>query len=61
MTCQEARQLLHAYLDDELDLSTALQLEAHLTDCPACRNELDAARAGGATEMQPSIGFKGTL
>jgi hypothetical protein len=37
MTCDEVRQLLHAYIDDELDIATALQIEKHLPDCPKCR------------------------
>jgi anti-sigma factor RsiW len=30
MTCDEAHKLLHAYIDDELDVATALQIETHL-------------------------------
>jgi anti-sigma factor RsiW len=45
MTCDEVRQLLHAYADDELDLSTALQIEKHLPTCADCRRELEAAKA----------------
>lgn len=55
MTCDQAHQLLHAYLDDELDLATALQIEAHLPDCPRCRRELEAARAVGRAVAQPAI------
>jgi anti-sigma factor RsiW len=55
MTCEQAHQLLHAYLDDELDLATALQIETHLPDCPKCRKELEAARAAGRAVAQPAI------
>jgi mycothiol system anti-sigma-R factor len=44
MNCDQVHQLLHAYLDDELDLATALQIEAHLPGCLNCRNELEASR-----------------
>jgi mycothiol system anti-sigma-R factor len=44
MNCDQVRQLLHAYLDDELDLATALQVEAHLPGCSNCRNKLEASR-----------------
>jgi anti-sigma factor RsiW len=54
MTCDQAHQLLHAYIDDELDIPTALQIEAHLPDCPKCRAELDAARAAGRAVAQPA-------
>ena len=43
MTCEEARPLIDAYLDRELDLSTALGMERHLETCPVCS---DAYRKG---------------
>jgi anti-sigma factor RsiW len=55
MTCQEVRQLLHAYLDDELDLATALQVEEHLPDCPSCLKESAAARAAGRAVAQAAV------
>jgi anti-sigma factor RsiW len=55
MTCNEARQLLHAYIDDELDIATALQIEAHLPDCPTCGKELEAARVAGRAVAQPAV------
>jgi len=55
MTCDEARQLLHAYSDDELDLAMALQIEAHLPNCPKCQKELEAARAAGRAVAQPAV------
>src|SRR5260370_41372948 len=36
MSCEEARDLLHWYLDNELDLGAALGFERHLRDCAAC-------------------------
>ena len=44
MTCEEAQPLLHAYIDDELDIATALRIEEHVSGCPKCRNELEAAQ-----------------
>jgi anti-sigma factor (TIGR02949 family) len=55
MTCDQVRQFLHAYIDDELDIATALQVEAHLAGCPACRRELDAARAVGRAATQAAV------
>jgi anti-sigma factor RsiW len=55
MTCDEAHQLLHAYIDDELDIATALQIEAHLPDCPKCQKELEAAHAAGRAVAQPAV------
>ncbi len=36
MNCQETQNLIHAYLDGELDLVKSLEIEQHLEDCPAC-------------------------
>ncbi len=36
MDCQDTRQLLHAYLDRELDLVRSLEMEAHLAACSGC-------------------------
>jgi anti-sigma factor (TIGR02949 family) len=36
MRCQEARDLLHGYLDGELDLPGAMEIERHFEDCPEC-------------------------
>jgi anti-sigma factor RsiW len=36
VTCEEARPLVHAYLDGELDLVRSLEIEAHLSSCAAC-------------------------
>jgi anti-sigma factor RsiW len=34
--------LMHAFLDDELDVATGVELERHLAECPACAREYDA-------------------
>jgi anti-sigma factor RsiW len=36
MTCEDARLLLHAYLDDELDAAQSASMERHLAGCAAC-------------------------
>lgn len=38
--CDVARDLLHPYLDGELDRATVDELEMHLDSCAACRDEL---------------------
>lgn len=40
MTCAEARPLIDAYVDRELDLSAALAMERHLESCPLCAGEI---------------------
>jgi anti-sigma factor RsiW len=36
MTCREAGPLLHARLDNELDMAGSASIDAHLADCRAC-------------------------
>jgi anti-sigma factor RsiW len=53
MSCQAARQLIDAYILDELDELRTGELAAHVATCPACSAEL-----GGSTRL---IGLLGTL
>jgi anti-sigma factor RsiW len=55
MNCDEVRQFLHAYVDDELDITAALQIEKHLPGCPTCRKELEAAQVIGRALSQPAM------
>jgi anti-sigma factor RsiW len=36
VSCEEAQDLLHGYLDGELDLVRSLEIEHHLQDCRSC-------------------------
>jgi anti-sigma factor RsiW len=67
MICAQARPLLGAHLDNELDVRSSLELEAHLRDCVACRAELadlrtlqESARAN-LTRFAPSPAFEARL
>lgn len=42
---EHPRGALHAHLDGELSLEGSLEVEHHLSDCAACRRELDGYRA----------------
>ncbi len=54
MTCPDVQALLHGYLDGELDLVSALRLERHLQDCPACGEAYQRLRAlQGALRSAP--------
>ena len=44
MNCREAEPLLNAYLDGELDLARALEVEAHTFECARCATALNGAR-----------------
>jgi anti-sigma factor RsiW len=39
MDCVRASEFLHGYLDDELDVAHAGEMEAHLAACASCRRE----------------------
>ncbi len=43
MDCNEARRLLDAYVDGEMELTRQLDLEAHLAGCTACKKAAEAA------------------
>jgi anti-sigma factor RsiW len=45
VTCEDARTLVHAYADGELDLARSLEIEAHLSGCVACAREQASLRA----------------
>ncbi len=39
MTCEQTQELLHAYVDGELDLSRTMEIEGHLGGCETCHSE----------------------
>jgi hypothetical protein len=41
MTCQDYKNLMMGYLDDELDDEQQKTLQQHLESCPECRAELE--------------------
>jgi len=45
VNCDDARVLIHPYLDDEIDLATAVELQRHLAGCPACAHEVEVMAA----------------
>lgn len=45
MDCQIVKQELVAFLDNEVSATTKAQIEAHLTGCPVCSQEMRALQA----------------
>ena len=45
MACESNRQLLHAYVDGELDVVHTVEFEEHLKTCPDCAGELREQRS----------------
>jgi anti-sigma factor RsiW len=58
MSCHEARTLLHAFVDDELDLVRSLDVQNHLDTCPACAREHEAHRALRAALRDDTLYFR---
>jgi anti-sigma factor RsiW len=44
MTCEDARQLLDAHVDRELDLATDREVIRHLSECQRCAREVESIR-----------------
>jgi anti-sigma factor (TIGR02949 family) len=45
LNCNEVRTLLQAYIDDELDLSSSMEIGKHLENCANCDREYQSAQA----------------
>jgi anti-sigma factor RsiW len=45
MTCEEARPLLDAHVDRELDVATDREVTRHLSECERCASEVESIRA----------------
>ncbi|MGO9602510.1 MAG: anti-sigma factor family protein [Candidatus Binataceae bacterium] len=45
MTCEDARQLLDAHVDRELDAATDREVARHLSECDRCAREVETIRA----------------
>jgi len=45
MNCDDFKPLMMGYLDDELEPELRSRVEAHLAECPDCREELEQFRS----------------
>jgi anti-sigma factor RsiW len=56
MSCQEAQNLIHGYIDGELDLVRSLEIERHIEGCESCsrayRSQQDLKRALQAVPLR---------
>ena len=57
MTCQESGQLIHAFVDSELDLTRSLEMEAHLRECKSCAHAQQGIRALSSSMKDASLRF----
>jgi anti-sigma factor RsiW len=67
LSCQETRELIHGYLDGEVDLVKSMEIEEHLRDCPACMQtyksirSLRSALGNSALRFEPPANFEQRL
>src|ERR1044071_3581096 len=55
---ENIRELLHAYVDGELDLANARETERHLEGCAECRGTEKAIRALHSTLNSETTGYR---
>jgi anti-sigma factor RsiW len=55
VNCEEIRDLLHGYLDGELDLVRSLEIEQHLGQCPTCPEAVSRYQALRTALSHPSL------
>jgi anti-sigma factor RsiW len=57
VNCHDAQNLVHAYLDSELDLANSLAVEEHLRECPTCAARHERQRALRAALQAGSLSY----
>jgi anti-sigma factor RsiW len=57
MSCRETQELIHGYLDGELDLVRNLEMERHFEECPDCAGVHEKLRALRASMSSSSLYF----
>ncbi len=58
MTCAEAKPLLHAFVDCELDPVTSFAIEAHIKDCEACSLALEEIGELHSALQSPALYYR---
>jgi anti-sigma factor RsiW len=58
MNCRECHDFIDAYLDNELDVATAILVKQHLRDCPQCQQLLESRKVVGALLHNPQVRFE---
>lgn len=67
MSCQQTHELIHGYLDGELDLVKSIEIEQHLAGCQICTQSYKGLRGlqsvvrNDAVRFQPPAGLEGRL
>jgi anti-sigma factor RsiW len=58
MNCQECHDYIDAYIDNELDVASAILVKQHLRDCFKCQQLLEARKAVAALLDNPQVSFE---
>jgi anti-sigma factor RsiW len=58
LSCQQTHELIHGYLDGELDLVKSLEIEKHLEHCDACTQNYEALRSLQSHVSDSSLRFE---
>ncbi len=58
MSCQQTHELIHGYLDGELDLVKSLEIEKHLAQCHTCTQNYEALRSLQSRVSDSSLRFE---
>jgi len=57
LKCQDCEELLHPYLDGELDAARRSAVDEHLRDCAGCRHELQRLQALRGALQNPELRY----
>jgi anti-sigma factor RsiW len=60
LSCQENHELIHAYVDGELDLVKSMEIEEHLKNCHACTETYKGIRSLRAAVGDSTLRFDPT-
>jgi len=61
LNCHEIQDLLHGYLDDELDVVSSLAIERHLQDCAMCAQTYSTYQALRTALRTSALSFQAPL
>jgi anti-sigma factor RsiW len=67
LSCQQTRELIHGYIDGELDLVKSIEIEKHLSDCEPCtqtykgRRRLQSMVSDNALRFEPPASLEKRL
>jgi anti-sigma factor RsiW len=56
--CRDVQELIHGYVDEELDLVRNLEMERHLHECPACSGAYERLRTLRSTVASSAPYFR---